>query len=225
MFGAIGNALLGSVEDPRTDDADEARQGRAQVIRTVHGKEDLIIWDELASSDDEDEVDGRADDNNDVAFSLHTESRLTLGAQFESQLIQQDLMLNQQREMPVTGLEQFDVPQSTNISPRKRVRKRLAKGCDFAGLVSETRFMDDEGICNLLQALLSLTSASNRVNGTSAESDTDPSTSSKFSPKGKIPQFPISPASEAFAEVLISELALRNRDRLTMLWHNHLKSH
>jgi hypothetical protein len=82
--------------------------------------------------------------------------------------------------------------------------------------------MDDEGVCNLLQALLSLTSASSRVNGTSAESDTDSSTSSEFFPEGKIPQFPMSPASEACAEVLISELALRNRNRLTMLWHNHL---
>jgi hypothetical protein len=35
----------------------------------------------------------------------------------------------------------------------------------------------------------------------------------------------MSPASEAFAEVLICELALRNRDRLTVLWHNHLKAH
>ena len=197
MFGAIGSALFGSVEDPLMEDEDAAST-TAEMIRTVHGKEDLIVWDEIAPSDDEDEVDTESDDV-DVSFSMHTESRITLGVEFESQLIQEDLMMNHQRETPVTGLEQFD-DAPRHISPRKRVRKRLSKGCDYAGLVSESRFMDDDGICNLLEALLCLTSE----------------------PKRKIP---VSPASEAFSEVLICELALRNRDRLTMLWHNHLKAH
>lgn len=36
---------------------------------------------------------------------------------------------------------------------------------------------------------------------------------------------PISPASEAFAEVLICELALKNKDRLTYLWNEVLQDH
>ena len=221
IFGSIGTALFGSVEDPAIDDEDDFGPSRVEVIRTIHGKEDHIIWDELAPSDDEEETNEQADDG----FSFHTDSKLTLGARFESQLIQEDLLLNRQREMPVTGLEQFDDTGASSVSPRKRVRKRLAKGCDFAGLVSESRYMDDEGISNLLQALLSLTSVSNRVDDISAQSNADDSTPGEFSTGGQIQQFPMSPASEAFTEVLISELAVRNRDRLTMLWQNHLKSH
>jgi hypothetical protein len=220
MFGSFASALFGSVDDPQFDDSSEPT---VEAIRTVHGKEDNVVWDELAPSDDEDERDGPGEDS-DGAFSLNAENRLSLGAQFESILIQEDMLINRQREMPVTGLERVD-DTPTQVSPRARVRKRLVKGCDFAGLVLECRFMDDEGICSLLQGLLSLTrtTEANGVQTSSGNSTTVSGTASEFS--SRIAHFPVSPASEAFAEVLICEVALRNKDRLTMLWHNHLKAH
>jgi len=70
--------------------------------------------------------------------------------------------------------------------------------------------MDDNGLCNLLEALMCLLSK-NKSDATSAAAEQN--------------TFPLSPASEAFAEVLICEIALKNRDRLSMLWHNHLREH
>jgi hypothetical protein len=198
------------------------------VKRTIHGKEDHIVWDELAPSDDEDEADDSTDDESKVSFTLHAESRLSPGSQFESLLIQEDLLINEQREMPVTGLERVDDTQANRPSPRRRVRKRLLKSCDFPGLISESRFMDDEGLSSLLDALVSLVpvSTSDSRSSSSSTQQNGSATDSEFSSTTeRIPQNPVSPASAAFAEVLVCELALRNRDRLTVLWYNHLKDH
>eukprot|EP00980_Cylindrotheca_fusiformis_P011299 scaffold2599_cov125-Cylindrotheca_fusiformis.AAC.9 len=199
----LWNALFGNVEDPPMDEVVDAGQS-FEVKSTVHGKEDHVIWDELAPSDDEDEED---EIDNNLAVSVSPDGgELSLGTQFESHLIQENMMLTKQHEMPVTGLERVDDAQVFGISPRARVRKRLMKSCDFVGLVSDSRFMDDEGLCHLLEALISLIPA--------------------ISTEEKVfGDFPISPASEAFAEVLICEIALRNRDRLTMLWDSLLQAH
>eukprot|EP00339_Tiarina_fusa_P025497 CAMPEP_0117064884 /NCGR_PEP_ID=MMETSP0472-20121206/45332_1 /TAXON_ID=693140 ORGANISM="Tiarina fusus, Strain LIS" /NCGR_SAMPLE_ID=MMETSP0472 /ASSEMBLY_ACC=CAM_ASM_000603 /LENGTH=1197 /DNA_ID=CAMNT_0004785235 /DNA_START=66 /DNA_END=3658 /DNA_ORIENTATION=+ len=223
MFGAVGRALFGSVDDPSTVEPPSPTVVRK---RTVHGKEDHIVWDELAPSDDEDEADDSTDDESRVSFTLHAESRLSPGAQFESLLIHEDLLLNQQREMPVTGLERVDDTQANRPSPRRRVRKRLLKCCDFSGLVSESRFMDDEGLGNLLDALVSLVPAPTSDSSSSSslsQQNSGNGTDSDFSER--IPRHTVSPASTAFAEVLICEVSLRNRDRLTVLWHNHLQIH
>ena len=223
MFGAVGRALFGSVESPA---AARTSDGRAplEIAGTVHGKEENVIWDELAPSDDEDESkDGY--EETETSY-IHGDSRLTIGAKFESLLIQEDLLLNQQLELPVTGLERVDDSNGIRLSPRARVRKRLSKNCDYAGLISDSRFMDDNDISNVLEALIALVPfdpliESNDTAGGGALGREN--SSSEFS--AKLSQFPVSPASEAFAEILIAELTLRNRDRLAVLWNNNLKTH
>lgn len=218
----LWRALFGSVEGPVMDEGNESRASLGEMVHTIHGKEDFVVWDELAPSDDEDETDG---DDSEMASMLRTDTPVSLGAQFESQLVQEDMLINQQQNhhMPVTGLERVEDTRNTQLTPRARVRKRLSRSCDFVGLVSDSRFMDDAGLCNLVQALLDLIPRQNTeilsANATPAETSTANRPHSVHSP------FPLSPASEAFAEVLICEIALKNRDRLVTLWHNHLSRH
>jgi hypothetical protein len=190
-----------------------------ETIRTVHGKEDHVVWDELAPSDDEEET-GAESDEGDLGFSLRIDDRVSLGAQFESQLIQEDLIINQEREMgiPVTGLERVEDTRRMQASPRARVRKRLSKACEFALLIADSRFMEDRCLSNLLEGLLSLV-----PKGACSASTTDNPVGNGA---GRVASgLPLSPASEALAEVLICELAVKNRDRFSMIWHNHLNSH
>ncbi len=210
LFASMGRALFGSVEDPVLNDARDT--STMDVVETSHGKEDLIVWDDLAPSDDEAEDDGTHPEI-DESFVLRSGNGLSIGRQFESQLIQEDMIMNQQHEMPVTGLESYEDTRKTQITPRARVRKRLSNSCDFVGLVSDSRFMDDKGLSNLLEAILGMISQN-----TNATNDAAAGVLKKGG-------YPLSPASEAFAEVLICEIALKNRDRLSMLWHNHLGKH
>jgi hypothetical protein len=219
LFASMGRALFGSVEDPIMDEPNDG--AKFEIMRTVHGKEDLVVWNELAVSDDEGD-NGRESDDGDADFILRTDDRISIGAQFERQLIQEHMLLNQAREMgiPVTGLERVEETRSTQASPRARVRKRLSNACDFAGIISDSRFMDDNRLCCLLSALLSL--IPQPIKGPTASDE-----------QGGIPPrrqystsaYPLSPASEAFAEVLICEIALKNRDRFSMLWYNHLSNY
>ena len=212
MFASFGRALFGSVEDPVLEEAKDP--STIEVVRTIHGKEDLLVWDDIAPSDDEDETFAHAEgkENSAIDFAVRTGNQLSHGRQFENQLIQEDMIINQQRETPVTGLERVDDTRRTQISSRARVRKRLSNSCDFTGLVSDSRFMDDKGLCNIVEALICLTSQSNSNVGDESE-------------QKHAAEHPLSPASETFAEVLICEIALRNRNRLTMLWHTHLSKH
>ncbi len=217
VFGAMGRALFGSVETAVIDESSY------EMIRTPHGKEEHIIWDDIAPSDDEDES-MSGFEATESAYSIHGDSRLTLGAKFEGLVIEEDLRLSQQREMPVTGLERVDDSNGIRLSPRARVRKRLSRNCDYAGIVCDSRFMDDNTIGKILEALIALvpTESIPEMKGIKMSYSRENS-STEFS--GRLSQFPVSPASGAFAEILIAELALRNRDRLSVLWHNYLKSH
>lgn len=223
VFGAFGRALFGSGDD---QDANEStRRMSAERLKSLHGKEEHVIWDEIAPSDDEDESASNFDDTEN-SLPARGSSRLTLGAKFESLLIQEDLLMNQQREMPVTGLERVDDSNAVRLSPRARVRKRLSKSCDYASIVSESRFMDDKSIGSLLQALIALipTNSLSEMNGSLSSSSLDKENSvGDFS--ARLSQFPVSPASEALAEIMLTELALRNRDRLSSMWHGNLKAH
>eukprot|EP00934_Nitzschia_sp_Nitz4_P000778 Nitzschia sp. Nitz4//scaffold170_size48074//15496//20557//NITZ4_007104-RA/size48074-snap-gene-0.36-mRNA-1//1//CDS//3329538637//778//frame0 len=196
MFGAMGRALFGSGDLPEPE---------KYTMHTVHGKENHLIWDESLPLINAAENDTDFDDPTAV-FAMHGEGVASIGSQFEALLLQEDLFLSQQREMPVTGLERVEDPNGMNIRARTRVRSRLAKSCDFAGLVSESRFLDDNTIQDYIQSLLGL-----------FPDNTAPDDAQKPPP--------ISPASEAFTEVLIAEIALRNRDRLASLWQSHLKLH
>lgn len=215
VFGAMGRALFGT-----TDAVDEPS---TEIARTPHGKEDDIIWDDIAPSDDEDDSKTNFDETEN-AFSLHGDRQLTIGAKFEGLLIQEDLVLIQQRETPVTGLERVDDSNGNSSSPRARVRKRLSRHCDYAGIISDSRFMDDNNIGKIVEALITLMPSESPPIASTTKRPFDRENSySEFS--GRLSHLPISPASAAFAEILIVELALRNRDRLSVLWHNCLKAH
>ena len=201
LFASMGRALFGSVEAPVLEDDKDTSS--TEVVRTNHGKEDLLVWDDLAPSDDEDDDDDEtAHPEIDESFVVRSGNGMSIGRNFESQLIQEDILINQQHQMPVTGLESYEDTRKAQITPRARVRKRLSQSCDFVGLVSDSRFMDEKGLCSLVEAILSLIASS---------------------PQKIV--YPLSPASEALAEVLLCEIALKNRDRLSMLWHNHLGKH
>jgi hypothetical protein len=87
--------------------------------------------------------------------------------------------------------------------------------------------MDDTVLCNILEAILSFQSRPNK----DPKNDLDEKIKSGEEDKDSVQrvsnyqQYPLSPASEAFAEILICEIALKNRDRLGLLWHNHLSRH
>jgi len=223
ILASMGRALFGSVEDAVLDEAKDL--SNIEDVRTRHGKEDLLVWNELALSDDEeeDEDEKYAAPEVEESLAVRTGNRPSIGRHFENQLIQEDMLINQQREMPVTGLERVEDTRKTQTTPRARVRKRLSNSCDFVGLVSDSRFMDDKGLCNLLEAILCLISQESKqsTNDTSDGLDTNDGVVVKSEKN----EYPLSPASEAFAEVLICEIASKNRDRLSMLWHNHLGKH
>jgi len=153
-----------------------------------------------------------------------------------------------QSGLPITGLETLEDTKKYQLSPRARVRKRLALVCDFAGLVSETRFLDVESIHNLLNALIELIQQAgkhqnnlNKVVRSKSSNFISQETKLKIGPdmaialsgnpqKGRIDEnslfsIPLSPASEALAEVLVCEIALRNRDRISSLWKTILRNH
>lgn len=216
ILASMGRALFGSVEDPVMDEATD--MSTVEVARTSHGKEDLLVWNDLAPSDDEDDGEKYGPPEVDESLAARAANGVSIGRHFENQLIQEDMLIHQQREMPVTGLERVEDTRKTQLTPRARVRKRLSNSCDFVGMVSDSRFMDDKGLSNLLEAILCLISQESKQpkgseldGGAAVESVTT--------------EYPLSPASEAFAEVLICEIALKNRDRLSMLWQNHLGKH
>jgi len=222
ILASMGRALFGSVEDPVFDEAEDL--STIEVVHTSHGKEDLLIWNELALSDDEEDEDEKnVPPEVEESLAVRTVNRLSIGRHFENQLIQEDMLISQQREMPVTGLERVEDSRKTQITPRARVRKRLSNSCDFVGLVSDSRFMDDKGLCNLLEAILRLISQENKSSSNNTNDRSDSNVGAVEESENN--RYPLSPASEAFAEVLICEIALKNRDRLSMLWHNHLGKH
>ena len=232
VLGVMGRALFGA-EEPNDRDRSRSRD-IDDMLRSVHGKEDLVLWDELAPSDTEDEVVESDDDEPGLKFSGApcSQSRSSsAGARFESQLIHEDMLIYDQSSMPVTGLERMEDTRRFQVSPRARVRKRLFRACDFAGLVSESRFMDIRGVEGMLCALSDLVSKNEETMMTAEptpELVEDASGDTGVTSVGadtNIDGLVLSPASEAFAEVLICEIALKNRDRLSVIWHKVLKDH
>lgn len=126
------------------------------------------------------------------------------GPQFENLLAKEDIVFYETSEV--------------RCSQRSRVRKRLSATCDLKGLISESRFLTMESISNQLKGLISYVEnvEINRVSDTGLSLD---------DVEDKSQTVCVSPASEAFAEVLICEIALKNRDRLGSLWGEVLYQH
>jgi len=202
LFGSMGKMFFG--------DERQEQRSRNFGLGSMHRKEALILWNELSPSDDEEE--GSASDSIGSPFFDHDgevgANVGSPGAIFESQLIHEDHVVfveAPQQSMSVSFL-----------SPRGRVRRRLAAMCDFYGLVADSRFLSLEGIQASLSALAEILGAANGKNAFATNSSlTQPLVTSEGNVKE---DFFISPASEALAEVLICEIALKNRDRIKLIW-------
>ena len=217
FFGGLGRALFGSdtvsPDGAGPDAVPVGSGGNDDRGLSAHGKEELSVWDDLAPSDDEDEK-GPDDPDDGMVGKEHPlpQNRfVSAGADFESQLVHEDMLIHNQTDMPITGLESYEETQPAYVSPRARVRKRLARACDFHGLLSESRFMDHAAIKALVSALVQLIAG------------TPPLVPDHTEDAGHI--HPLSPASEAMAEILLCEIALKNKDRLKGLWESHLRDH
>jgi hypothetical protein len=126
------------------------------------------------------------------------------GTMFESQLAHEDHLVfveSTHQSMPLSFL-----------SPRGRVRRRLASMCDFYGLVAKSHFLSLDRIQAYLSIILDVLEANDKKIFMKA------SVSTAVSEDGVKDDFYISPASEALAEVLVCEIALKNRDRIGSLW-------
>ena len=180
---------------------------------TFHGKEDLLIWDDLASSDDED--DHSSTDTEYMSFpSVRSLKVASIGATFENQLVHEEATLDS-GEIGVTGLERIDVSHSNSRSLRVRVRQRLSQLVDFYGLIAESRYLSEEGLSDELNSLVEIIRDSSKKTTSSQGCDNNEA----------LAGFPLSPASEAFAEILLCEIALKNRDRFALVWDTILRAH
>ena len=184
------------------------RRGSQQ---SLHGKENLLLWDDIASSDEEDEPNSSNDEYGSLPHYQRSPSRQfsSVGTAFENQLFNEMAYGNE--DMPVTGLERIDSGQAELLSTRCRVRNRLANLVDFHGLISETRYLCDDGLSDTLNALIDIIRDSSKNNNANEDA--------------AISGLPISPASEAFAEILLCEIVRKNRDRFAFIWENILSAH
>lgn len=178
--------------------------------QSLHGKEDLLLWNDIASSDGEGEANSNNDDYGSTPlYQTSPRQFSSVGTAFENQLFNEMAYGNE--DMPVTGLERIDSRQAESLSPRGRVRNRLANLVDFNGLISETRYLCDDGLSDTLNALIDIIRDSSKNNNANEEA--------------AISGLPISPASEAFAEILLCEIVRKNRDRFAFIWQNILSAH
>lgn len=231
VFGAFGRALFGS-EDPSPDEdyrgVDPIGFSREM---SSHGKDELVVWDEGAASDTE--ADSTADDQTCASENL---PQLSPGGDFQNLLIRESLNMSRKMNMPVTGLERVEETRQYQTSPRALVRERFRQSCPFESLVSDSRFMEYSGITALLKALMAMVAQPLRTTSTDHIPDmpkkgdgiercVSDASSGLSSLVPSLHNVPISPASEAFAEVLLCEIALKNKDRLGELWKDALQDH
>ena len=188
-----------------------SQSSRRGSLQSRHGKEEMLLWDDLASSDEEDEPSSNDDEYSSIPYYQRSPSRKfsSVGTAFENQLFNEMTYGNE--DMPVTGLERIDSRQAELLSPRCRVRNRLANLVDFNGLISETRYFCDDGLSDTLNALIEIIR--------------DSSKNMKANAEAAISVLPLSPASEAFAEILLCEIVRKNRDRFAFIWDNILSAH
>ena len=228
VLGAFGRALFGSDDDGYGSEAgEESGSAIFNLEPTRHGKENFLIWNEHASSDDENGPTQGIADNDGAGSPINHHISRSIGAQFEFDLIQENVVVNQQTEMPVTGLESLEETRSRTLSPRARVRQRLARACDFYGIISESRFMTVDGIVCMVQSLLDVIDSQSKEPEPGEDRGLEKAVDLldlrlPVPPAGR---FPLSPASSTFAEVLVCEIALKNKDRLGSLWPSVLEPH
>jgi hypothetical protein len=226
LLGTFGRALFGSAggDEESHHDIEE---------NAVNGREEFVVWDEGAVSEDDDEEEPSLEETLGVDVAT-----LSCGALFEAQLIRESLDMSRRADahVPVTGLERAEETRRFQKSPRARVRQRLKQLCNWEALVSDSRFLSDVALSAMMESLISIVAGSNQLMDNvappvpSREQSMERLDSSDISVAtpvfiSKSYTLPISPASEAFAEILICEIALRNRSRLKYLWGSLLQEH
>ena len=183
---AFRRALFGSME--KSPSRSVFKFDRVEKMYSIHGKDELILWNEFASSDDEDD---EAETTVDVDYCLRANSST------------KNILIRHRTDMPVTGLKRVEDTRPHQLSPRAPIRKRLARACDFAGLISESHFMEElGGVVFLLKSLVQLISLLVRNQAKVEMKREDNATS--MSP---FLNFVMSPASEAVAKVKLCEIA------------------
>lgn len=201
--GFLGSLIFRSTTSNNFSETDVGIPGDELVSSTNKissysgGKDELVIWDDLTSSFDEDDYDIK-DDNSNSSF-------LSIGVLLEALLLNELDQVNHYVTITgVTGLETFDDRSQTNFSSRAKFRRRIIQLFDLRSVFSETRFYEIETVQQILQSLVDIISGE--------------MTSLMF-------QVQISPASEALLEVWLCEIALKNRDRIVNLWEAVLEDH
>jgi len=225
VLSVFGRALFGSEDASFAEQSITTPEGgdKYEDKRSLHGKEDLVLWNEGATSDDE-TYDGGV-------ISAAAEKK-SLGALFETLIVRESMNMSSRiNSLPVTGLERME---RFHISPRAKVRERLKLSCSFESFVLESRFLENDALRNMVRSLTSLLASTgpskSRQTGDDASSLVEGAPSETSSLSSSIyaditDGVPISPASEAFAEVLLCEIFLRNKDRAVQIWEDVLQDH
>ncbi|GAX15268.1 hypothetical protein FisN_1Hh705 [Fistulifera solaris] len=229
VLGAFGRALFGS-DDPKHEE-DYSGVDPIGFSRHIdsHGKNELVVWNDSGASDTE------ADSCTEPVSQSDDLSQTTPGAAFQNLLIRESLNMSQKLNMPVTGLERVDETRQYQLSPRSLVRERLRQSCSFESLVSDSRFMDYAGITILLKSLMAMVAQPSQTaydhvpdipkRGDRLERSVSDTSSNMSTLAPLLHNVPVSPASEALAEVILCEIALKNKDRLGELWKDTLQDH
>jgi hypothetical protein len=200
--------FFGSLFGTSSDDLQNQMQ---DLSLSPHCKEAQLLWDDFAMSDQEDE-----DDFSSRRDSFTPKNQSSVGIAFHNRLVSENT--SGEHDLPVTGLERLDSVRSDANSLRGRVRQRLAQLIDFYGLISESRFMDSNlGLSDSVNALVEIVHDASKQSNVNAK-DRPEADDSFFG-------LPLSPASEALAEILLCEISLKNRDRFAMIWENVLSAH
>ena len=207
LFGALFRAASST---------DDIQNQMHDLALSVHCKDVQLIWDDAALSDEDTDNDTRMQDFS----SFSPKNQEPIGVAFHNRFISENT--TGEHDMPVTGLERIDNDGADGESLRARVRDRLAQLIDFCGLVSESRFLDfNLGLSDCVNALVEIIhDATKQAHSAVVKSEADVSKTddSFFGP-------PLSPASEALAEVLLCEIILKNRDRFALIWESILSAH
>ncbi|KAL3795042.1 hypothetical protein HJC23_006363 [Cyclotella cryptica] len=206
-----GMGLFGSLfrSASSSDNIQYQMQG---LTLSVHFKEAQLLWDDFASSDEDDDDDfGRRDSDSFTPRNLSP-----IGVAFHNRFVEESA--SGEHDTPITGLERMDSARTDIQSLRARVRQRLAQLIDFFGLISESRFFDSSlGLSDAVNALVEI------IHDASKQGNVDTCDGPEVD--DSYYGLPLSPASEALAEILLCEITLKNKDRFAMIWENVLGAH
>jgi len=204
-----GGGLFGSLfrAAPSFDNIQNQIQDSAL---TVHCKDAQMLWDDF-------EVDPGNDAGHQESDNYISRNQSSIGVAFQNRFAVENA--SGEHDMPVTGLERIDNEgPDGGWSLRARVRDRLAELVDFHLLISESRFMETNlGLSDSINALIEIIHDAPKQANIIAQEGSDVEDS--------FVGLPISPASEALAEILLCEITLKNRDRFAVIWETILSAH